>query len=464
MPKPPPQLPQGTSSTLRGFSETFSFHASPESFITSRTLDYQREHPELVESRAVIRAKVLNRNVAVISTYAQIKQVLEQDGVGYEAKGAYDELMAPFFPSPNLLLADGTGHGIMRRIWESRVAPFHSNIAAMVESCAKAHFDAIPTDTNVDLYECMKTLSWKIVLGSFLDLRNSDTLFSRIEGLQEELLRGQFSLFPVSINTGFWHSPRKRGINAKEKLQSLIAEHLKSREATCPFSTPDKESLEDVVNHTVLVTSSLAVKAIASLLAALCLNLYVYRDKDGLTLADEAGRENNVESFSTRIRAILMETERLSPPIVGIMRRSTRDNIISSPGEHADIQVPKGWDSWLYFVGAGRDPMVFGSTWDRFDPGRYNHSRVPEAMAFSTGAKTCLGRDVVRKIAFNVAKSWLNLGLRFEGKVNARGVRGWLGWEPNDSVKPEEWAADMKQLPTQRPSAPVMVRITRDKE
>ncbi|KAF2240556.1 cytochrome P450 [Trematosphaeria pertusa] len=467
MPKPDPQLPLGTSSTLRGLSETFSFHASPESFITSRILDFHKEHPQLVASRTVIRAKVLNRDVAVVSSHAQISQVLRDESSQYEACGAYNELMAPFFPSPNLLLTDGAQHRHMRNIWEAKISALRADSVSLVQELTKHHFEAALFGSEVDIYECMKTLSWKILLGVFLRLDFSDPLFTTIASLQEDLLRGQFSVFPVSINAGFWSSPRRKGVDAKKKLQGLILDHLESKKSACPFSAPDSNALEDLANHTLLITSSLATKAMASLLTALCLNLYLHEGKGegGQTAAEELLSQNDIERCSGRLRSILLETERLSPPIVGIMRRSTGNNVISSPAEEADVLVPKGWDCWLYFVGGGRDPAAVGPTWDRFDPSRYHEDgRTPEGTAFGAGPKTCLGKNLVRGMALSVATTWLRMGLRVEGKITARGVRGWLGWERNDAIRPEDWAADMKQLPTQRPSKPVMVRLVRSEK
>jgi cytochrome P450 len=139
MRKSEPQPPQGTSSTLRGLSKRFSFHSSPESFITSRLIDFQKQHSEVVDSRAVVRAKVLNRNVSVVSSYAQIKQVLEDDDAGYEASGAYTELMAPFSPSPNLLLMDGLNHAEMRKDWEQKIGPLREILVPLVHREIKKH-------------------------------------------------------------------------------------------------------------------------------------------------------------------------------------------------------------------------------------------------------------------------------------------------------------------------------------
>jgi cytochrome P450 len=139
MPKPEPQLPLGTTSTLRGITENFAFHNSPESFITSRIVAFQKQNPELVDNRAIIRAKVLNRNVAVVASYAQVQQVLN-DADGYEASAAYTELMGPFFPSPNVLLTEKNTHTELRKTWEERMSSSHERLLPLVHQQTEKHF------------------------------------------------------------------------------------------------------------------------------------------------------------------------------------------------------------------------------------------------------------------------------------------------------------------------------------
>lgn len=176
------------------------------------------------------------------------------------------------------------------------------------------------------------------------------------------------------------------------------------------------------------------------------------------------------------IESIVLETERLSPPVVGIMRQTTADVILSGGSEQSpDVRIPGGWDAWLYFVGASRDTAVFGDTADSFVPHRYlqESGERTEGFAFGAGPKTCLGRELMRQIAMTVAKTCLGLGeegmdvhqhapikLGCSDDDIPEGVRGWLGWRAD--VKPDIWARDMKQLPTQRPTKPLIVTLTHD--
>jgi cytochrome P450 len=465
MSKSKPQLPAGNASFFRGISENFSFHASPETFITSRVLEFQRANPNIVNTRAVVRARVLNRDVAIVSSYRDIKHVLaacdtEDDEVDppYVAGAAYEELMAPFFHSPNLLLADGSSHHTLRHNWEQLIPSALTRLRPFIQKTTGEHFQALRSETaQVDIYDSLKALSWKILLGAFLGLKPEEADFATYQSLHEVLLRGQFSLIPVSINAGIWLSPRQKGRYAKADLCKMIAERLKSYSSVCPFTVQPNVSLENIANHTLLFTSSLAVKGLASLLTAFLLNLYLF-PFNNRSLAVKAASLND-EDREAYLRSILLETERLSPPIVGVMRRSSKENVIASVDGQANVLIPEGWDIWLYFVGGGRDPDVFGKSWDRFFPERYLEASVPPGFAFGAGEKTCPGQELVREIALTCANTCVEMRLDLTGDVQAKGVQGWLGWEDDDVVSPQDWAADMKQLPTQRPANPILVRI-----
>ena len=479
-----PVLPYGSPTTLSGLSETFSFHASPEAFITSRVLAFQASNASLADSRTPIRAKILNRNIAVVSSYDHINQLLCDEAMisRLSAGKAYDHLMAPFFPPPNLLLADGPSHEPMKNAWVSRMASLPAEIQLTVQETSLSHFQDISSESTIDLYESMKALSWKLILSIFLSSSEEHDQVQKdaaeIESLQEDLLRGQFSLFPVSINTPFWRSPRAKGLAARKKLQSLLKDRVQKGTKGCPFATCDSAEEDDIANHLLLFTSSLAVKSLASLITAIMLNLYVYRDgassQQATSIASKILSSELAGNRDELLKSIILETERLSPPVVGIMRRTTHDITLSAQEERfQDTIIPKSWDVWLYFVGAARDPAVFGKTADSFFPKRYyntaNGAEEPGlGFAFGTGSKSCLGEGLMREVVTTVAKTYLGMnggskaGVVLEANIEdvPRGVQGWLGWQKD--VEPEEWARDMKQLPTQRPVKGVMVKVMHD--
>lgn len=471
-----PVLPHGSPTTLSGLSETFSFHSSPESFITARVLAFQKVYPHLADARIPVRAKVLNRNVAVISSYDHVRQILCDENITscLSSSQAYDELMAPFFPPPNLLLLDPPDHHGRKASWLERMTVLNESTRPLTRDIVLDHFRGIPSGSILDVYESMKSLSWKILLSVFIcnddDGRRRDD--TEIEALHEDLLRGQFSLFPVSINTRFWRSPRSNGLQARRKLESLLSS--KVIQGKCPFAINDPRQGNDVANHLLLFTSSLAAKAMASLLTAVLLNLFLFEEGES-ALDTKIRRFRDPNQRSNYVHSIILEVERLSPPVVGIMRRTTQDIVLRSRGEIASpTLIPKAWDLWLYFVGAARDPVIFGETAEIFVPGRYYDEQPSpqESFTFGAGLKTCLGKGLMRAVAMTTVETCLgyehgaksnasseNPIIRLQGGIGEipAGVQGWLGWQ--SKVKPEEWARDIKQLPTQRPRKPIMVKI-----
>ena len=476
-----PILPHGSSSLLSSLSETFAFHSSPETFITSRILACRASNPLLAESRTPIRAKILNRNVAVVSSYKHVTQVLCDDAIATSltASRAYNKMMAPFFPPPNLLLSDPPAHHQMKEAWRDRMTSLVQDIEPLAAATTSKYFRSIPSGSSVNLYECMKSLSWHLVLGIFLcDPKNQEhgsQVGEKVESLQEGLLRGQFSLFPVSINNMLWQSLRSKGIAAREKLQALLRKRVEQEPQGCPFASTTDDERNDIASHMLLFTSSLAVKAMASLLTAVMLNVFIPHASEAVestALASKITALTCEEDQNALIRSIILETERLSPPVVGIMRRTTADIILPSGIEDVhDTLIPEDWDAWLYFVGAARDTNVFGDTADVFVPDRYYHSddQAPTGFAYGTGAKSCLGEHLIKVILMSVVKVCLGIQtesqttrmkpMNFvcESKVLPVGVQGWLGWKKD--VKPEDWARDVKQLPTQRPLKPVVVTV-----
>ena len=466
-----PRLPLGNASMLRGVGENFAFHASPETFITSRVTALQKEHPNLLSERPIIRAKILNRNVAVISSSAQIEHVLAapsssdtpMEGAtkspSFVAQDAYKELMSSFFPSPNVLLADGQAHERIRRNWNRPMATVTETVGSFIKEAVEMHFADANFGSAIDLYENMKNLSWRILLGLFLELRPEDAEYEKFQTMHETLLRGQFSLMPISINAGFWQSPRQRGKKASKDIKQQIRSRLQSANQRCPFAKFDEVDDDDTSNHTLMFTSSLAVKGLSSLLTAFFLNLYIFGGSNS-SLAKQVFSELEAEKQKQKLQSILYETERLSPPIVGVMRRCTEDTRIpSTVDSQPDTLIPKNWDAWLYFVGAGRDAKKYGESFDKFDPTRFLDAKLAPPLAFGYGPKSCLGADLIRKVVLECAISFDRMGLAFSGDVAAKGVQAWLGWIPETALSLEDWAADVKQIPTQHPTQPVLVQI-----
>ena len=475
-----PQLPLGNFSILSTLSQSLSFHSSPESFISSRARDAalllsdQAPRQEGASPSRIVRARILNRNVAVVSSHQICEDVLKvgngerQNSVTAAIQGqtigpdtfavrpAYLQLMSDFFPPPNILLIDQPDHYSKRKSWEEQLSSLPVDNSQTVHAIANDHFSTWAHSDSIDIYESMKNLSWRLLLGVFLQLSPTDKAYSTVESLQETLLRGQFSLMPVAINTLFWRSPRSRGIEARQRLQTLLKEHIASQDSGCPLLRQEKLDKDEISANALMFTSSIAVKALASLLTASMLNLFLLPCEPSLAARV---RTEDPANRNVLLNSILLETERLSPPVVGVMRRVQQDVVLASPEGQPPTLIPTGWDIWLYFVSAARDKTAYELA-DKFLPERFiSQAETKPGYAFGSGSKSCLGQHIIRQIVHSVASAALDADVHLEGAVTAKGVRGWLGWDMG--VSTEAFAGDLKQLPCQRPKEAIHLRVHR---
>lgn len=219
-----------------------------------------------------------------------------------------------------------------------------------------------------------------------------------------------------------------------------------------------------------MFSSSLVAKAFASLLTALLLQLYrrssdTARDE---TLAESLARcgQRDPSEAMNRLDAIITETERISPPIIGVMRRVQVTPGLTLTGSQSvrAVGIPCGWDVWPYFPLANRDDSVFQQA-DIFNAERYlAHPTPPPPLSFGAGVKSCLGYDMVRLWLRTTAAAAIGLrgerscaiSMTFDEEGLDAGVRSWLGWEESD--RSTSWRS-VKQLPTQRPRKPIMVHM-----
>ena len=458
-------------------NQSLAFHQSPEAFISSRLQELSATTPDALPfttgGAKITKASILNRQVHIVSSYQICKNILNADkglpadsvkSASSSAQGAslfsagpaYRELMKDWFGEDNLLLEDAEVHAQHKDAWKRQMASLPVDLEPHLQKIARAFIESeFRPGKRIDLYETLKTLSWKLFLGAFLglDADEDNETYTQVEQAQETLLRGQFSLFPVSINTPFYRSARSKGLHAKTQLQQLLSKHFQQHKpANCPLLRNSDVTRDDIARHCLLFTSSIANKALASLLTASIMNIFMMPGQNLASLLRAQSRESQAKI----LQSILLETERLSPPVVGVMRRVEED-IVLNDGTEEIHSVPKGHDIWLYFVGASRDENAFEDA-QTFQFDRFMADATPQGFAFSGGTKTCLGRDVTRAMISIVAEEMLSAKLQLRGGLQSEGVQAWLGWKSTEGV--QAFAKDLKQLPCQRPRLPVWVQVS----
>jgi hypothetical protein len=230
----------------------------------------------------------------------------------------------------------------------------------------------------------------------------------------------------------------------------------------CPFAVNPGGQLSDssLLSHHSMFSSSLVVKGFASLASFLLLQLY-RRNPDDTTLADQLCSSEG-ESYSSLLDSIIIETERLCPPVIGVMRRVTKTDGVDLLSSKTN--VPCGWDVWPYFPSANRDKSAFGDDASTFKADRYlGRHESPPPLTFGAGVKNCPGQQIVRlwlrELAISIVGNRITSGydIQFDTQGMDSGVQDLLGWLPvNQSVS---WKS-VKQLPTQRPRKAIEVHIT----
>ena len=95
-----------------------------------------------VESRGLVQANVLDRNVAITSSYDHVRQVLcdETKASGLSSGNAYASLMASFFPPRKFLLEDAPFHRAMKDSWTLR-AKLPKTIDLLAQKLARSYFE-----------------------------------------------------------------------------------------------------------------------------------------------------------------------------------------------------------------------------------------------------------------------------------------------------------------------------------
>lgn len=126
-----------------------------------------------------------------------------------------------------------------------------------------------------------------------------------------------------------------------------------------------------------------------------------------------------------------------------------------------EMEIPVGWDVWLYFPLINRDTKIYGDDANLFRPERWKDPNLAEPMSFGRGGKRCIGREMVRRIGRLVLDEMTRDGLRvlIEGDVDGS-LQDFLGWRDDTNGTKEGWKG-VKQLPVQRPRERVMVRFER---
>lgn len=191
-----PLPPAGRQRAFPLLGQTLSFHDAAHDEVTSLVKE---------TGSSTVCLNVINRNVALVTSYHDAIQVLDQswDKTPPVSRAkAYDQLMSTFYSPPNLLLEDEEQQGAKehRKYWDENVEQALKNgqVQEKVMSIIAAWLSrTTKTSRVVDLYDSLKDLGHDLALGTFISKDSSSTDKESHEQLKtwsEEMLRGQFTL------------------------------------------------------------------------------------------------------------------------------------------------------------------------------------------------------------------------------------------------------------------------------
>ena len=371
----------------------------------------------------------------------------------FSHREAYKQLIGTFFSEPNILLEDEheRDRPSHRAGWDDQLSNlFGSNgwtaIETNMRSIVSGYRQKWVGSSAVDLYEACKEISHDLLFYVFLGI-NQDRdreLFDRAMATSSTSSKGQFAI-PLRANIGgMFESTHSRGLRAQAEFNEIVSERISGNH--CPFlgdvATRNDESKSGISHaslqsHISMFSSSLVIKALSSYLT--------------FALLQQAHHPHDSLDW------LLLESERLSPPIIGVLRR-----VLDKPWKPTpNLEIPMGWDAWLYFPLINRDRKVYGDDANVFRADRWSTKGLAEPMTLGRGGKICLGKSLVRRIGKIVLEELGRDGVRceVEGEIE-RSVQDFLGWTDDEVVRGDGWPG-VKQLPVQRPREAVMVRFER---
>ena len=345
----------------------------------------------------------------------------------------------------SLFLQDGEEH---RRNRKLMMPAFHGAALARyfdtMESIALSYLQRWEKQGELVWFEEMKQLTFDIASQLLVGADSGEDV-ARLSQLFTTLTNGLFSLFPVQ-----WQWTKfGKAVAARNSLLEHLTHVVRQRQEN---PTQDVLSLlvqtrdESGVGFTMTELTAQAMlllfaghETTTAMLTWLCLELgrnpeILQRARDEQQQLSQQG-PLSLEQVSQMpyLDRILLEVERLHPPVGGGFRR------VVKPFEFNGYQVPAGWLAIYSILGTHRLDEIYPEP-ERFDPDRFADGKAKpfSLIGFGGGPRVCVG------LAF----------AKLEMKIVAAHLLRGYRWEllPNQSLKPV-------QVPTRHPKDGLRVRF-----
>lgn len=268
-------------------------------------------------------------------------------------------------------------------------------------SIVEQHLDALPLDAPVDVQWLVKKLTFHIIARLLMGVHESDLL--ELTHLFEQVGMGLFSVVHLSVPGLPFHRAKKARAALERYLSERLAACRSGEQAAPPMlaSMLAAQELEPALTDQIIIaelisfmyagydtTSSLLTSLIVALGDAENRAIYTeLRDRLRATAATDPGG-----SSCAYLDAVMMESERLYPPLLFLMRGVRRDFTFAG----CDIKQGSKVTYSPYYT--GRIPELYPEPL-RFNPQRFLDEngelrRVPPytLLGFGGGHRMCIGK------------------------------------------------------------------------
>lgn len=394
--------------------ETVEFARNADQFLNSRLL----KHGEL------FGARILHFPVVFAASYRAVVDALKDpmdcllkkkgysgfpglaiynsDAILFQDGERHSELRKQLLSSRDLLLSDDFAIShlkTIRAIVDSMINGLKASAASVNNEEKNGQF------VDVSIYPFVKKICSRIMFETLVR-PNGGKDFDTYERENTRLWKGTVSTgLNLRLNLGFGMKKQSAYSAAKDALNELEkmfedTKHEDSTSSGCPVRQPSL-SKEAKVNHLLLFSSSMVVKAMAAIVTYFvkhtCEHPYILKK-----LFDQVCNESAEKSFPDILDQIILEIERLHPPIIGCCRHVEKSVTVRN------VKIPEGNKLWCSFLTANRDPSVFESP-EEFNPSRWVDSDTMH-LTYGFHEHSCIGKPlskmIVREICIGMVKAF----------------------------------------------------------
>ncbi|XP_022091800.1 uncharacterized protein LOC110979924 isoform X2 [Acanthaster planci] len=382
-PSTPMAIPKGRVGYSIIGDRSAEFYKNPIAFVNCRIEEY---------GSRVFLSRLLNKPTVFIGTVSGVKELTGEKSVHFDM--GYRAFLQPMF-GDNIMfevpIEAARLHKVIHSIYGAQTIP---SIQNLIQKLTKKHFSSLHKSQCVSVYNVFKRFATELSLALFLGLDADEhpEITESIIALTTTHWHGIISV-PLSVRVSMFTSAYSRALEAKEKLLEIIREkleHVQDGSLLQQMTQAGFQTEAEMEQHMLLFTSALVPKALASMMTSFLL---------AIAGPDKKSSRERASGDNEYLQHILLEVERLWPPLLGGRRLAIKDCVIDG------YKVPKGHAVVYITHAAHRDPTVFSHP-EMFRPERWAERGLDKSVLFTYGggARSCVGTALMKTSIETVCK------------------------------------------------------------